>query len=138
MLLGHCNPVRSQPAPISKEYGSHNAVHIGVNEAALELSQYGHGLLTYALVDEGLKQGKADDAPKDGQILLREWLDYTTVRLPELQMDGMKRMAALGRDVSIMRGAQPIGVSPEDRETQRPRVFYRRESDPQPIVIAKP
>jgi len=45
------------------------------NEAALELSQYGHGLLTYALVDEGLKQGKADDAPKDGQILLREWLD---------------------------------------------------------------
>ena len=58
-----------------QEYGSHNAVHIGVNEAALELSQYGHGLLTYALVDEGLKQGKADDAPKDGQILLREWLD---------------------------------------------------------------
>jgi len=108
------------------------------DEAALELSRYKHGLLTYALVEEGLKQGKADDAPKDGQILLREWLDYTTVRLPELQMDGMKRMAALGREISIVRRAQARGVSPDDRETQRPRVFYRRESDPQPIVIAKP
>jgi hypothetical protein len=108
------------------------------DEAALELSQYGHGLLTYALVEEGLKQGKADDAPKDGQILLREWLDYTTVRLPELQIDGMKRMAVLGRDISIVRGVKVIGVSPEDRDTQRPRVFYRREPEPQPIVIAKP
>jgi len=95
-------------------------------------------LLTFALVEEGLKQGKADNAPKDGQILLREWLDYTTIRLPELQMDGMQRMSALGRDISIVEGERSRGVLPKDRATQRPRVFYRRESDPQPILIAKP
>jgi WD40 repeat protein len=132
-------PMNSQGlAQLAYEKGMYILVAAQGDEAALELSQYGHGLLTYALVEEGLKQGKADYAPKDGQILLREWLDYTTLRLPELQTDGMKRMAALGRDISIVRGAQSRGVSPDDRDTQRPRVFYRRESDPQPILIAKP
>jgi WD40 repeat protein len=132
-------PMNSQGlAQLAYEKGMYILAAAQGDEAALELSRYKHGLLTYALVEEGLKQGKADDAPKDGQILLREWLDYTTVRLPELQMDGMKRMAALGREISIVRRAQARGVSPDDRETQRPRVFYRRESDPQPIVIAKP
>ena len=132
-------PMNSQGlAQLAYEKGMYILAAAQGDEAALELSNYKHGLLTYALVEEGLKEFKADDAPKDGQILLREWLDYTTIRLPELQMDGMKRMAAMGRDISIVRGAQAVGVSPEDRETQRPRVFYRRESDPQPIVIAKP
>jgi WD40 repeat protein len=132
-------PMNSQGlAQLAYEKGMYILAAAQGDEAALELSQYGHGLLTYALVEEGLKQGKADDAPKDGQILLREWLDYTTVRLPELQIDGMKRMAVLGRDISIVRGVKVIGVSPEDRDTQRPRVFYRREPEPQPIVIAKP
>ena len=132
-------PMNSQGlAQLAYEKGMYILAAAQGNEAALELSQYGHGLLTYALVEEGLKQGKADDAPKDGQILLREWLDYTTIRLPELQMDGMKRMAALGRDISIVEGEPSRGVMLKDRETQRPRVFYRRESDPQPILIAKP
>ena len=132
-------PMNSQGlAQLAYEKGMYILAAAQGDEAALELSNYEHGLLTYALVEEGLKKFKADDAPKDGQILLREWLDYTTIRLPELQIDGMRRMAAMGRDISIVRGAQARGVSPDDRETQRPRVFYRRESDPQPIVIAKP
>jgi WD40 repeat protein len=132
-------PMNSQGlAQLAYEKGMYILAAAQGNEAALELSQYGHGLLTYALVEEGLKQGKADDAPKDGQILLREWLDYTTIRLPELQMDGMQRMAALGRDISIVEGERSRGVLLKDRETQRPRVFYRRESDPQPILIARP
>jgi len=132
-------PMNSQGlAQLAYEKGMYILAAAQGNEAALELSQYGHGLLTFALVEEGLKQGKADNAPKDGQILLREWLDYTTIRLPELQMDGMQRMAAVGRDISIVEGERSRGVLPKDRATQRPRVFYRRESDPQPILIAKP
>jgi len=125
-------------AQLAYEKGMYILAAAQGNEAALELSQYGHGLLTYALVEEGLKQGKADYAPKDGQILLREWLDYTTIRLPELQVDGMQRMAALGRDVSIIDGANSRGVEPSERDVQRPRVFYRREADQYPLVIAKP
>ena len=51
-------------------------------QAALELAQLGHGLLTYALVEEGLKTPAADTAPKDGQLLLREWLDYPPSACP--------------------------------------------------------
>jgi WD40 repeat protein/uncharacterized caspase-like protein len=132
-------PMNSQGlAQLAYEKGMYILAAAQADEAALELSQYGHGLLTYALVEEGLKQGKADDDPKDGQILLREWLDYTTTRVPQLQIDAMKRMAALGRDISIVRGPKARRVSPEDRETQRPRVFYRREAEPQPLVVAKP
>src|SRR6266542_2079306 len=43
-------------------------------QAAQEASQLGHGLLTYALVEEGLKQAAADSDPKDGEVWVREWL----------------------------------------------------------------
>ena len=132
-------PMNSQGlAQLAYEKGMYILAAAQGDQAAKELSQLGHGLLTYALVDEGLKQGKADDDPKDGQILLREWLDYSTARLPELQLDGMKRMAALGRDISIVGGENQRSVSLNKRETQRPRVFYRREPELIPFVIAKP
>jgi len=44
-------------------------------QAALEVAQLGHGLLTYALVEEGLKTPAADSPPSDGQVSVREWLD---------------------------------------------------------------
>ncbi len=47
-------------------------------QAALEAAQFGHGLLTYALVEEGLKTGAADNQPKDGVLSAREWLDFGT------------------------------------------------------------
>ena len=37
-------------------------------QAALETSQLGHGYLTFALVEEGLKKGMADRRPKDGLV----------------------------------------------------------------------
>ena len=39
---------------------------------AKEATQLGHGLLTYSLVEEGLKQTLADDEPKDGTVTVRE------------------------------------------------------------------
>ncbi|HYK20078.1 MAG TPA: caspase family protein, partial [Pyrinomonadaceae bacterium] len=49
-------------------------------QAALEAAQLGHGYLTYALVEEGLKTPVADTAPKDGIVIAREWLDFATER----------------------------------------------------------
>ncbi|MFS8085296.1 MAG: caspase family protein, partial [Acidobacteriota bacterium] len=56
-------------------------------QAAQEASRLGHGYLTYALVEEGLKTNAADKEPKDGQVLLREWLDFATERVPQMQQD---------------------------------------------------
>src|SRR5437867_1113646 len=54
-------------------------------QAALEAAQLGHGLLTYALVEEGLKTAAADNEQKDGVLSAREWLDFATERVPQLQ-----------------------------------------------------
>ena len=102
-------------------------------QAAQEVSQLGHGLLTYVLVDEGLKQGLADDEPKDGMVLAREWIDYATNRVPAMQMEKVRQ----ARDLSFA-ADDTRGLDLPRRVAQRPRPFYRRELETQPIIVAKP
>ncbi len=106
-------------------------------QAALETAQLGHGLLTYALVEEGLKTPIADNEPKDGVLIVREWLDYATERVPQMQEEKMKQGRGLGLDISFTEGEQNI-ADPQKRSVQRPRVFYRRELEANPLIIAKP
>jgi hypothetical protein len=54
------------------------------DSVALESANLKHGLLTYALVNEGLEAARADFKPKDGTIWLSEWLAYGVDRLPKL------------------------------------------------------
>ena len=100
-------------------------------QAALETAQLGHGYLTYALVEEGLKKGLADRRAKDGEITVREWFDYATDRVPEMQdaSDG-SRLLLLQDD----KAADPNVV----RSLQRPRAFYRREVELRPVIVARP
>ncbi len=106
-------------------------------QAALEAAQFGHGLLTYALVEEGLKTPIADAEPKDGILNAREWLDFATDRVPQMQETKMKEGRGFGLAIAFTEGEQTI-AEPEKRSLQRPRVFYRRELEANPLVIAKP
>ena len=106
-------------------------------QAALEAAQLGHGLLTYALVEEGLKTAIADNEPKDGVLNAREWLDFATDRVPQMQEEKMKQGRGIGLEIAFTEGEQNI-ADPEKRSVQRPRVFYRRELEANPLVIAKP
>lgn len=106
-------------------------------QGALEAAQFGHGLLTYGLVEEGLKTRAADLAPTDGQVVAREWLDYAVLRVPQLQTAMMQEARRAGRQVAFVEGEEKI-LDLEQRGLQRPRVFYRREPEVQPFVIAKP
>jgi hypothetical protein len=107
-------------------------------QAAQEASKFGHGFLTFALVEEGEKQNKADDAPADGQVVVREWFDYATLRVPQMQIELMKEaQAGRGVHVAFVKGEEQI-ADPAERNVQRPRVFYRREAEAQPLVVAKP
>jgi WD40 repeat protein/uncharacterized caspase-like protein len=99
-------------------------------QAALEAAQLGHGYLTYALVEEGLKTPAADTEPKDGVVIAREWLDFATERVPQMQEQKMAQGRGLGLEISFAEG--------ETRSVQRPRVFYRRELETNPLVITKP
>ena len=56
-------------------------------EYALEHPAVKHGLLTYALVREGLEDGAADFDPADGRVTLGEWLRWGEHRVPGLARD---------------------------------------------------
>jgi len=105
-------------------------------QAAQEASQLGHGLLTFALVEEGLKQGAADSDPKDGQVWVREWFDYASTRVPNIQLEKMKAARGLGLNLSFV-ADEERGPDSKRRVTQTPRVFYRRESEGRPLIVAK-
>ncbi|MFZ0746120.1 MAG: caspase family protein [Terracidiphilus sp.] len=99
-------------------------------QAAQEASELGHGLLTYALIEEGLEKGAADFEPKDGQISAREWLSYASKRVPEIQFDKIQQFRNLRRDFSFAEDT-------EGRRSQQPRLFYRRELEDSPWIIAR-
>jgi hypothetical protein len=94
-------------------------------------------LLTYALVEEGMKTPAADISPQDGQITLREWLDYAAVRIPQMQETMMQEARQVGREVTFVDGEANIQELGK-RSLQRPRVFYRREPESDPLVVARP
>ena len=100
-------------------------------QAALETSQLGHGYLTFSLVEEGLKKGMADTGQRDGQVLVREWFDYATRRVPEMQATQSESRLLLEADSKV---SQQNGI----RNLQSPRAFYRRDVEAIPVVIAKP
>ena len=106
-------------------------------QAAQEVSELGHGLLTYALVEEGLKQTAADGDPKDGEVWVREWFDYATTRVPNMQMEKSKKARGVGLTLSFIEGEERVPAAAR-LVTQTPRVFYRRESEGRPLIVAKP
>ena len=106
-------------------------------QAALEAEKLGHGLFTYALVEEGLKSPAADTAPKDGQVAVREWFDFATLRVPELQMGMMEEARKQGREIVFVDGERSISELTK-RSLQRPRAFYRPDAEATPFIVAKP
>jgi len=105
-------------------------------QAAQEVSELGHGLLTYALVEEGLKKAAADLEPKDSQLAVREWFDYASTRVPRMQLEKLNKARGVGVTLSFVEGDERVAVE-ERRITQTPRVFYRRESEGTPLIVAK-
>jgi WD40 repeat protein/uncharacterized caspase-like protein len=107
-------------------------------QAAMEAAKLGHGYLTYALVEEGLKTSAADTQPADGQVFLKEWLDYATQRVPQMQEEKLRE--AQGRQLEQVVAFVPGDekTDPAKRNLQRPRVFYRRELGVEPFIVARP
>jgi WD40 repeat protein len=105
-------------------------------QAALEAAQLGHGFLTFALIEEALKAHKAtaDDAAT-GSLNARSWFDYATERVPQMQLEKMRQARGMGLDVAFVEGDERK-LKIEDRDVQRPRVFYRREIEAQPFIVA--
>jgi WD40 repeat protein len=70
------------------------------NQAAHESDSLHQGLLSYALTQEGLVEGKADWKPVDQKITVGEWLTYAADEVPRIRENG---------EVKTGRGLIPIG-----------------------------
>jgi hypothetical protein len=80
-----------------------------------------------------LKKGLSDRDPKDGLALAREWFNYAEERVPQMQEREMQTRLLLNFAVSEAKAKDP-----KQRDIQKPRVFYRRELETHPFVVAKP
>jgi uncharacterized caspase-like protein len=108
------------------------------HESAMESPSLGsgHGYLTYALVEEGLKTQAAAQA---GTVLLRPWFEFASQRVPKLQSSPVDEAGGTAQKDQGGRGllVEDNGdTAPEGR--QHPKVFYRREPETTPFVVAKP
>jgi hypothetical protein len=77
-------------------------------QLAFEDSALRHGVLTYALVRDGLDGFLADSAPTDHTLGSREWLRYALRRVPELQ--GVVARARLARGEALFPEQGPLGL----------------------------
>ena len=75
------------------------------NNVALEVRSLRHGLLSYALLEEGIVRGFADTRePKDGMLTAAEWLGYAVRGVPELYkklIAGRSKVAIGGEIVDL-------------------------------------
>lgn len=107
------------------------------DNVALEAEELEHGYLSYALVQEGLLDGRADFKPQDGRITAAEWLGYAAQRVPQLAMEVEAgtfargtRLKAVRRDVAGQAGTEP------DDEVQQPALFeFRRRAGNAELVV---
>ena len=99
MIIDACNSGASvagfggfRPGPLgSREFGQlaydKKMTVLAASSAesvALESDQIGHGLLTYALLKEGVEGKLADSYPADGRVSVLEMLRYGEARVPAL------------------------------------------------------
>lgn len=102
--------------------------------------------LSYALVEQGLKTAAADTAPKDGRLSIREWFDYAINQVPQLRRETNEKALKTEQDKGLVEeestgkktNKPPLKVEAAENKTstQRPRVFYRRQNDLQPLIIS--
>lgn len=108
-------------------------------QAALEVSRtltgkdIQHGLLTFALLD-GLTNKKTTDA--SGNVLERTWFDYAVEEVPRMQVEEMKKRQ--GKSLQLLFVRNDEKDNQPERHVQVPRVFYKREENRRPLIVAKP
>ena len=112
------------------------------DDLAWESESIREGLLSFALLQEGLVEGKADYRPTDGTIGIGEWLSFGAERVPQLYKDdrtmGSRSPSKLTIFDSRTRASRRVEAGGRDvtTEAQQPALFnYRRGSDP--ILVRK-
>ena len=130
-------------AQLAYEKGMYILTASQSRQAALEATKFGHGLLTAALL-EGLLKGEKN---QNNEIVERSWLDYAVNQVPQFQLEVMQARYAENQKLPpekrkeiVIRGIEhdeEANLPPDKRGLQTPRIFYRRELEFLPLIVAK-
>ncbi len=115
------------------------------DDVAIEDDQIGDGLLTYALVHDGLTAGRADADPHDGRVTLTKWLRYGVDRVPSLYKEveaGRVDTFGVGAARAIPLGRRDIrlsnGPTPPPPPLQQPALFDFNRQAQDPVLEVLP
>jgi uncharacterized caspase-like protein/WD40 repeat protein len=132
---GRFGPMNSRGlAQLAYEKGMSILAASQAYQAALESARLGHGYLTFALVEEGLKSDVADRTPTDGAVTIEEWFEHAVRRVPELQSQAIDAARETGRALRFEVGP----TRPWESRVQTPRAFARRDAPAAPLIITRP
>lgn len=101
------------------------------DNAAWEGGKGKQGLLTYALVRDGLEQWGADFKPQDGVVKLTEWLEYGVARVPKLYDCVRNPKAECGLIV------ESRDLEKEAAQPQQPKLFNFAKKRRDVILVRK-
>ena len=76
------------------------------DDVALENEKLQQGLLTYALMHDGIEAEQADYQPKDNELTIEEWLNYAVERVPSLYEE-----VKVGQVQTFDKGSKDTGVN---------------------------
>lgn len=120
------------------------------DKVAVELRSLKQGLLSYVLLEDGIKLGKADTSdPKDKKLTAKEWLEYGVEGVPRLYrdvIDGKRTIVVNDREVrfsdldaetravAFCMGRKDCG---KNKLLQQPSLFdfRKRRSEPEFITL---
>jgi len=124
-------------AQLAYEKGMYVLAAAQSREAAIEAGgKYQHGLLTFALIEEGLKTRKAYRGPQMSKLTARDWLDYAVERVPQLQAGMMREEPQRNFVLAFVEG-EDAERDPYKRNLQHPRVYYRNADTESPVIVSK-
>ncbi len=99
------------------------------DNVALELGALRQGLLSYALLQDGINKKEADiDDPKDNKLFMREWLRFGERRVPalyrEIQNGTFKNVTVGGKSPDAKQRAEIVCADKKCRQNvQQPKLF---------------
>ena len=97
-------------AQLSRSSGVHVMAAAGSDQYATEVQSLGHGIFTYAILEA--LGGKADGAPRDGNVTVYELKAYLNDQVPELSREYKGNTQwpytfSIGHDFPLIRSNEP-------------------------------
>ena len=90
------------------------------DNVALETNKTRQGLLSYALLQNGLNDFQADFKPQDRTIVMSEWLNFGVMRVPKLWDEAQSGQVKVVRETNDIVEAE---TQQKQEKTQQPSLF---------------